>query len=39
MHFDTLVSMLLANDHFVLTANLKTPWEVVQDGSQVSNAA
>jgi hypothetical protein len=30
--------MLLANGHFVLTANLETPWEFVQDGGQVSNA-
>jgi hypothetical protein len=29
--------MLLANGHFVLAANLETPWEFVQDGVQVSN--
>jgi hypothetical protein len=37
-HFDTLVSMLLANSHFVLTAYLEPPWEFVQDGGQVSSA-
>jgi hypothetical protein len=30
--------MLLANGHFLLTANLETPWKFVQDGGQVSNA-
>jgi hypothetical protein len=35
-HFDTLVSMLLANDHFVVTINLKTPLEFIKDGGQVA---
>jgi hypothetical protein len=37
MHFDTFVSMLLANGHFVLAANLETHREFIQDGDQVCN--